>query len=233
MITKGKITECVLVVSIWLFGLVVLCSASRSSFFVFLYRLPELFYFPHVNTFRPPRLEGFDLFTISYISIILCSAIIWVKGRVFDTEEKSPFFKIILFTTVVMICLHAFVQNLGSLRYMKFWEATLAGLTQQDKYRKLYTENYDFAMACRQALPGRHKAALITDMDITSDPGMLHHRILAYFLYPIDIRDILPGETDCLVIFKKPDAVNEVPPGFEIVKIYDKTSLIAFKRLEK
>ena len=91
-------------------------------------------------------------------------------------------------------------------------------------------DSYRFAKYCQRLLPGQHSAKLITGLDTSRDPGMLIHRKLAYFLYPIDIRNIRKEPVDSLIIFAVKDATQLVPEDFQISGKYNESSLIAVKK---
>lgn len=67
-------------------------------------------------------------------------------------------------------------------------------------------------------------------MNLEKDPGMLTHRMLAYFLYPIDIRKIHEEDLDTILIFAKHNAKESIPDGFHAVFVFDENHLIAVKK---
>lgn len=64
---------------------------------------------------------------------------------------------------------------------------------------------YIFSSFCKQHLPGKHSAELISDLDMTREDGRdaFAHGSLVYNLYPIDAANISGRDPDCLVIYSK------------------------------
>jgi hypothetical protein len=109
--------------------------------------------------------------------------------------------------------------------------AQYSGKTADQKYSEILKAIYFLPKQTKALLPGYHKAILITDLDLTKDPGMLYHRQLAYFLYPIDIRDIHRHEIpDLILIFFKRDAISHIPNGYTPYHIFNTENLIAVKQ---
>ena len=105
------------------------------------------------------------------------------------------------------------------------------GKSTQEKYAAVIGgKTYVFAQYCKRNLPGSHNAEFMTDSDLSRDPGMINHRMLAYFLYPIDIRNVRNESKDSLIIFKKKDALSYVPAEYKVIGMFDSNNLIAVKR---
>ena len=83
----------------------------------------------------------------------------------------------------------------------------------------------------KSLLPGYHRAKLITDLDMTKDPGALYQRELSYFLYPIDIRNIYSKKPfDTVLIFFKENVENHIPDGYQLHHIFNDKNIIAIKK---
>jgi hypothetical protein len=102
---------------------------------------------------------------------------------------------------------------------------------QQAKQRLWYGDIALFAEQIRGALPGKHNAQLVTGLDFhNNSENMFEQRKLAYFLYPIDIRDIRLGDKDVIVVLHKENPEQYVPSGYEIMVRRGDDSLAAVKR---
>lgn len=75
----------------------------------------------------------------------------------------------------------------------------------------------------------RRTAELSTDLDLSRDPGMIMHRCLAFYLYPVDLRHVRAQEADTWIAFEKANAREHVPDGFKIIAELDSANLIAIK----
>ena len=84
-----------------------------------------------------------------------------------------------------------------------------------------------FAIFCRNHISGKQQADFITDINTQIDPGMYRQRLLAYLLYPIDIRDLRQGEKEYLIFFGKENASAHVPKDYIVLNQWDPKSLIA------
>ncbi len=88
----------------------------------------------------------------------------------------------------------------------------------------------DFAQKTKLLAPGPRNAKFITDWDLNKSPFMFYHRVLAYFLYPIDIRNVRKEPIDTIVVFNKKNPLEVVPDNFEVLKVLGKKGLIAVKK---
>ncbi len=91
----------------------------------------------------------------------------------------------------------------------------------------------DFSQGCHQFFKNeRLKGKLITDLDITDDPGMIMRNEFAYLVYPtINIRSYdQQEEPDCLVYFYKFNAERFIPDGYEVQYKFDEENMIVMKK---
>ena len=56
---------------------------------------------------------------------------------------------------------------------------------------------------------------------------MIIHRILAYYLYPVDLRNIRREKAAYLIAFQKKNAKDHIPPDYTILTQLDDQTLIA------
>jgi len=132
-------------------------------------------------------------------------------------------------TAVVCVyVLTLFCQVGGQIRYLMKHRAFLARTTDQ-KYNSLAGEYFRGPVWAQQLLPPgrRYTCQLLTDMDISQDPGMLKHRMLSYFFYPVDLRNVHGQEPNCIFAFDKDKAASHVPPEYVIIKKWDDRHLLA------
>lgn len=142
------------------------------------------------------------------------------------TSQQSMFFVLcILLFFVSMVQLNNFYY------YYDFEKRMYGGKSIEEKKAQIYYGlPYNYSVFCHQYIPGYKNAQLITDLDINQDPGMFIHRLLAYYLYPIDIRKIRQNEPDYLLFFMKENAKDFVPDNFQIIAELSKKSLIAKRK---
>ena len=195
------------------------------------------------NLFPEPYETGFYgkelyIYEMIYIVILLSIALSIIIARVFETLSKwgaskrkicythNPFcLLIIVFIGVTLI------QVTQHYIYFVFQYHRYYGKTLAQKEALLFGDPYTFAMNCKKYLRGYHAATLITDMDIKRPREMTIHRRLAYFLWPINIREHRKGErVDCLVVFSKKDAMNSIPEDYVVQYKFDENNILAVKR---
>jgi hypothetical protein len=187
-------------------------------------------YLPNHNIFPAGYLFNINIEVLFYDILIFCSYVAYiVTKRRKDFQEKGGFFPIFYPVLISVFCVYTLFQTAGQLRLWGSCYHFLHGKPSEQKGIEFYGPPFQFAAECRRLLPGAHIGLLLTDMDITIDPGMLTQRILAYFLYPIDIRGIHAGTPDCLILYNKKNAAKNIPPGYVLLKKIDDDKLIAVK----
>jgi len=99
------------------------------------------------------------------------------------------------------------------------------------KYVKFVTQLDAYARVCQGLLSYRYcRAEFITDLDLQEGFGMTTHRMLAYFLYPIDIRHEKPEEQiNCKVIFQKDKAMDYVGKEYKALKVFNEKNIFAVR----
>ena len=120
----------------------------------------------------------------------------------------------------------------NQIKYFVFEHKHYAAKPIDEKYYGILKTVHDYAVFCRRNLPGKHSAQFISDLDVSKDPGMSTHRAVAYYLYPIDIRNIRQEPKDSLVVFKKNNPVQSVPDDFRVIGMFGETNLLAVKQEE-
>ena len=123
------------------------------------------------------------------------------------------------------------LQTVNQIKFLPREFQKYHGTAYPQRLPSSFLKPYRFAMLCHRYFSGRHTGDLVTDIDLTTDPDMFTHRILAYYLYPaIDIRVHREPLYDCVVIFKKKQPRAYVPEGFEVLFEFDQESLLAVRR---
>lgn len=192
-------------------------------------------YRPHENIFFAPSLAGINFYIFIYVvlllSLILLTFINGIRNR--HKKDKTPgsIFPPLPILLVIMFPLVTIVQTTGQVYHARKEFALFADKTMEEKYAVVAGPRiHSFARYCRRILPGSHNARFLTDMDMSKDPGMISHRMLAYFLYPIDIRGVRDGRTDSLIIFDKKNAVASILDDFRILGTFDQYSIVAIRK---
>ena len=67
-------------------------------------------------------------------------------------------------------------------------------------------------------------------MDLSGEPDMFYYRALAYYLYPIDIRDIRRQEKDSVMILSSEAYSPHIPENFKILGSIDERCFLAVKK---
>lgn len=99
-------------------------------------------------------------------------------------------------------------------------------------YKTNYPYIYQFAEKVKTYFPeGYQEARLITDIDFLNSKNMFSHRAISYFLYPINIRFHSPEQNPkILLFFSKKNALDYVPPGYNVLATFNSYDLIAVKK---
>lgn len=234
-----KICQCISYLLIVPFCTVIVIALSGAYFNFtpsdFLVKVTNNLYQPHHNIFRPAFIAGINfygyVYLIFFLSFVLsCGMNLVLRRKKADIEPKAP--SVILHST--MIATYALVITIQTMSFLKYAHKelrTFSGKSTEEKYASVIGgKTFIFAQYCKAVLSGAHNAEFMTDMDLSQDPGMLTHRMLAYYLYPIDIRKIRGGSSDSLIIFAKRNAVKNVPEDFEILAVYNNENVIAVKK---
>jgi len=195
-------------------------------------------YVPDEKYFKPLFIKGVPVNFLYIIFVFLITSLLTaMEFKRKRSLDRGMFMKILLSCTASFLIINAGLQTVGSVTYFlssgpRFYHDGL-----HKKYLHLYGWMYSYPEHCRRVLDWRgfkgKKAKLITDLDLSKDPGMVFTRIMSYFLYPTDLRGIRPGQTDILFLYRKEDALkhlDQFEPDFVPLHIFDETSLIAVRK---
>jgi len=186
-------------------------------------RLTTNSYQPHYNSF--PNNNHF-IYLIILLSIII---VYMLKISVWRRQQALTLPSLLSGVLTGALLITMTLQTIGQTYYFIREFQSIGGKRTVDRYPGALKEIVDFAGFCKQRLPGIHSCELISDLDMSRDPGMFLHRTLAYHLYPIDIRDIRSVPSDCVIVFAAANALSRVPEGYGVVGIWGPKNLLAIK----
>ena len=133
-----------------------------------------------------------------------------------------------LFVTMLIFLILIGLQANCQIKYFLKTVNEFQGKNLRQKLDLMYNiESYKFVKYGLLNLSGRYQGQLITDSDYgwTIDPYLI-----MYYFYPtIDMRG---GKNlkKCLVVFNKKDALSVVPDDYDIIGIYNPSSLLAVEK---
>ena len=187
-------------------------------------------YSSSINVFWPPGIGGISWPMVFYQFVVLVFIVTLVSSPIFCRrfQQRPPASKLLL-VFVSMLILQTVLQSVSLLGFFGGYWGPYIGKSLLQKNEILHGKRYRFAAVVQKVLPGYHRAEFLTDMDMSHDPGMFYHRVLAYHLYPIDIRGIHDAEPDTLVIYNHKNAETLVNPPYRIVEKFDPRHLVAVK----
>jgi hypothetical protein len=202
------------------------------SFGEFVRRIVISLYQPNVNICGTGMFDRlyfnqvvYGLFVYSAVMIIC-----WMRFR-----KKLPWRDIcgpvLQRTAVITFVMFTLLQTSGMTAHWWVKSKVYRFAHQTAKQQYWYGDIALFAGKVRNVLPGKHNAQLITDLDFRNDPhAMFEQRKLAYFFYPIDIRNVRLGDKDVIVVFDKKNPEQYVSADYEIVIRQGNDSLVAVKK---
>lgn len=185
----------------------------------------------HPNLIHPPFAYSVNFNLYIYFIFLLSIALSFllykytIKNFNINPQQFMFYVGCILFVIVTINQLYNFHY------YYKFEKQLFSGKSLAEKNLNLsYGTAYRYSSFCHHYIRGHQNARLITDVDINKEPGMLDHRMMAYYLYPIDIRDVRKKEPDYLLFYRKKNASDHVPDNFQIIVEVNNEYLIAKRK---
>jgi len=215
----------------WIFVTIFLGVVLKVSPLLLAKTFIEKGYSLHHNLIRPPfaysisfNLYIYCIFLFSiFISILIYKFV--AKNLKISPQQVMFYVSCILFVIVTLNQLFNFHF------YYKFERNLFSGKSLQEKNLRLnYGLAYTYSSFCHHYIKGYQNAQLITDVNINKDPGMLDHRMIAYYLYPIDIRNVRKKQPDYILFYMKNEAREHVPDEFEIIAEINDENLIAKRK---
>ncbi len=234
MINNSSISRslfCVAIILLWAILLAMLMGHHADTGSPYsLTRSIQNLYNPNHNISPAPYIQGVNFYVYVYFVLFLSMISLRLIAKCSNqgAQKTNTSLSILFRCAMIVYALTLGAQTLSLFRHALTEFRVYTGKSTEEKYAKIISgKAYTFARYCRSVLPGPHRANFMTDMDLNNDPGMITHRMLAYHLYPIDIRGIREEAADSLIIFKKKNAVADVPDDFEIIGLWGEDSLIA------
>jgi len=207
--------------------------------FIFIFELTPLYfikkllttlYRPHYNHCFAGTLEGNNIFLYIYGIIIITSACVFcLRKKLFRPQFPIPVSSILKYVTCSVFCIVLTLQTVNQAIYFAFERQKYSQKSTGEKLPTQLSILSDSAAYFQSILPGKHSADFISDLDISRDPGMLIYSAFAYYLYPIDIRDIRREPKDILIVLEKNDPLKSIPDDYIIIGNIDQKYFLARK----
>ena len=194
------------------------------SFFHILEEFIQGFFIPQANAFRLGKFLGMSVYDYLYITFLIVSTLAILSGK--KKSFQAVFFK----TGIIIFVLAVFLQTIGQSQIFRMEFETLHNKSLSERNAILLDDKYLFIKQCRDSFPGYHRAQLITDMDITKEPGMYNHRAISYHLYPVDIRFRKDAPVEAIVAFRKNHARESIPDNFRVLIFWDDNNIFAVRK---
>lgn len=200
-------------------------------------KLLKSFYRPGYNLIPAGYLYEINIMTLIYLVIVLTILNLYlINFLIFKFNKKSKplknsfedIKKIIIISLIVII----FLQTINQINYSIKEFNTFKNLPFHSHRPQFFTDAAQIAQLYKKNLPGKHNAYFKTDLNMSADPGMLFHRALAYYLYPIDIRNTRNDSKDSLIVFQKNDPMSELTDDWQLLAIIDDKSLVAIRKIK-
>lgn len=199
--------------------------------------LTQGLYRPNHNIFIAKHVAGINFYTYIYSALTCAMILSFLYHKIYPFKTvhntKTPIkIHLLPLTLTLFVC----VTILNTTNFLEHAANELRIYSNKSLHEKnrdiIGGPAYELAQYCKFYLPGYHSTQIITDMDMSVDPGMLRHRQLAYYLYPIDIRGIRGEAPDSVFIFLKDNAINYIPKGYRLLHALDSRNIIAVKHSE-
>lgn len=168
----------------------------------------HFYIFMNQNLFVALKAGGRSMFAYIYPAVLTAMAVSLLL-RVFWGRKKSaslPSFSEITVTVALAAFFTVFaVQTANQAAGLSRDYTRFNNMSETKKLTALRGLSYVFSGFCQERLPGRHKAELVSDFDLTRSDSRdaFAYGNLIYNLYPIDVGGITDQETDCFVVFSK------------------------------
>jgi len=194
----------------------------------------NLFPFSNENTVLVREIRGVNILVYLYAIVAVSGIITFIYGKFLNTPASPAgslsFRDTVLSAVIAAFVLTAAIQTAHHVNRFASEVKVFSGKTLPERNSLIFGLPYEFALFCKERLPGPRDGAFVTDLDIDKDPGMTLHRRLAYHLYPINIRIAPGGRADCYVIFQKHDPRAAAPKDLRQFYLFDRSNAFAVSR---
>ncbi len=194
-------------------------------------RTPPISFVHTAHNFVPaPTIRTFNFLWAVYLVWGVLTLILAIRRRGLEDQPTSRLYPAAISAGIIVFGSMTALNLISQIDDFRYSYSVFAQKSLPEKQKYLFKDAYLFPRFITDTFPGRYRAELITDMDMTRDPGMFTHRAWAYFLYPIDIRGIRkPEPIDALIIFPKDNPEASVGDEFTQVISCGESCLVAFK----
>ena len=200
----------------------------------FLLTVYENSYNFHHNISIPATIAHINFYYYIYCIILVTFSIIFLTEHTFKEKTSSSKRSLSSLLLSSVFAVYVFLILMMIMPFLKFAKNDLYLFSEKstaEKYKNTLKDIYQLPEITKIYLPGYHRTKFITDLNIKEDPGALYYRQLAYFLYPVDIRNIRPEEPfDSVLIFSKKNAIDYIPVGYQIHHTFNDQNIIAIKK---
>ncbi|MCD4779308.1 MAG: hypothetical protein K8S27_01995 [Candidatus Omnitrophica bacterium] len=210
--------------------------------------LPDLLlfnlYVPGNNIILAPVINGHEFYKYFYFTYLSTLLILFISRFLgaFKVHHRNLAFLfvnplMILFASFCcfqLLSLHVFhlnklFQYFGQSAEFKNAQILIDSTYDQDLPLKTTYDDYRFLLEGKKRLTETHIPELLTDYDLSVDPGMYIHRFISFHLYPLDLRHIKGKEANCYILFHKNNAIDHIPEGYVPLYVHGKSHIIAVR----
>ena len=128
-----------------------------------------------------------------------------------------------------MILAVVFFQVKFQIRQFAYEYKYFRGTDTAGKYGEIYKKTFAFTRYCQANVPGKKRGVIKSDLNVEKGEGFFLKTELAYFLYPINVLGTDASRPDVIIVYKKQNPQQALPPGFVPFPPYDRDSLIAVR----
>jgi hypothetical protein len=201
-------------------------------------KLPEHLFFQYLttddlfgfrqNSFGFPRTGIFH--NLYFLLTLLCSSVSCAALLLCNKKLRNTMADL-LATTLILNFFYIlfFIMAAETMTFNAALNQTLHKTTEE-KLQQQSGGIFYHAQWIKQHIQEPASARLISSLDFSRDPGMRSHRLLAFFLYPIDIREVRKEPEEYIIFFHAKNPQSNVPEGYEIIAIYDENNMIAGRK---
>lgn len=209
---------------------------SGISFSELLSQLQYAFYQPNYDYLSANFIYGNNMMTLIYLLILIFLPLFIIFDSLKTKIHKNAsLWKIMkqkgIKTIYFLLILMTFLQIKDQINYSFNEYSFYKDLPHASRYYEINASAANLAKQCRVHLPGKLNSSFKTDLDLNADPGMFFQRALAYYLYPIDIKDIRQEPKDSLIVIKT-NPQSELSNDWQLLATINDQTLIAIRKIK-
>ncbi len=167
-------------------------------------------------------------FYLAVYLLILFSSFFYLFRSISSAAKGS----ILLRTVFVAFIVISIFQIVGRTRHIeKVISRKNHYLKNIDAGEYLFGFTYSLAVNFKKHLPERCNATVISDLDFNESMPMTLRSIFSYYMLPVNIRSHDQKDNpDCVILFMKRNAKENVPEGYIISYQHDEKNLVAIRK---